>query len=626
MSGTPDALPVEGAYEASDAHLKQQISLFGLIALAVSVQVGSGWLLATLAAASIAGPASILTWVLGAVFFGIIGVTWMELGAMLPRSGAGVRYPRLTHGAFLSWFNGWGYLMAALALPVIEVQAVLTYLGGNWPGLGFLEERAGITVLSWPRGILVGFLLLFVFFLLNSFGAKLLSESNKYVTIWKIVIPLVTAGLMFTAFSSANFTIGGGFAPLGTGAAFGALASGGIVFAYSGLRQILDFGGEVVNPQRNIPIAIVVGGLIIPLVIYILLQISFLGAIDWADAGVEPGDWTGLIGSGWASAPLLNAVVAAGFTWFSIVLLSDAALSPAATGWVWLGIGTRTVYSMSVNKELPTVFQRINRHGTPILALAACTGLGLLFFFPAPSWYLFVGMVSIALTLSYVMGGPVLAVLRRTAPDFPRPVKLKGAFFWALAGYVASLMLIYFAGWVPLINLFTLVFFALPLYGAYTSVSEGWSRPAPSWLLSAAFTAAWVVTAVGGGWLATLDQEQREGGWGFPVYFTAIVLIVALFMAGLYAVSTDVGRRHIRGGAWLVTTILALLLLAYLGQFGPMADPLLDNPVDLILMVLVAVGSFLWSVRAGGPTEELGEILAAQAAREERSVIEAAGG
>ncbi len=626
MSATPDALPVEGAYEASDAHLKQQIGLFGLIALAVSVQVGSGWLLATLAAASIAGPASILTWVLGAVFFGIIGVTWMELGAMLPRSGAGVRYPRLTHGAFLSWFNGWGYLIAALALPVIEVQAVLTYIGGNWPELGFLEERAGITVLTWPVGILVGFVLLFVFFLLNLFGAKLLSESNKYVTIWKIVIPLVTAGLMFTVFSSANFTIGGGFAPLGGGAVFGALATGGIVFAYSGLRQILDFGGEVVNPQRNIPIAIVVGGLIIPLVIYILLQIGFLGAIDWASAGVAPGDWAGLQGSDWASAPLLNAVVAAGFTWFSIVLLSDAALSPAATGWVWLGIGTRTVYSMSVNRELPTVFQRINRHGTPIMALAACTGLGLLFFFPAPSWYLFVGMVSIALTLSYVMGGPVLAVLRRTAPDLPRPVKLKGAYSWAMAGYVASLMLIYFAGWVPLINLFTIVFFALPLYGAYTSVREGWSRPVPSWLLSAAFTLAWVVTAVGGGWLATLDQEQREGGWGFPVFFTAIVLIVVAFMAGLYAVSTDVGRRHILGGAWLVVTILALLLIAYLGPYGPLDSPVLANPVDLVLMILIAIGSFLWSVRAGGPTEELGEILAAQAALEERRAIEAAGG
>jgi amino acid transporter len=615
MSGTVEGLPAEGGYEASDAHLKKQISLFGLIALAVSVQVGSGWLLATLAAASLAGPASIITWVLGAVFFGIIGVTWMELGAMLPRSGAGVRYPRLTHGAFLSWFNGWGYLIAALSLPVIEVQAVITYLGGNWPELGLLEEREGITVLSWPSGILVGFVLLFVFFLLNSFGAKLLSESNKYVTIWKLIIPLVTAALMFTAFSSANFTIGGGFAPLGGGAIFGALASGGIVFAYSGLRQILDFGGEVVNPQRNIPIAIVVGGLIIPLVIYILLQIGFIGAIDWASAGLAPGDWAGLKGSTWASAPLLNAVTAAGFTWFAIVLLSDAALSPAATGWVWLGIGTRTVYSMSVNGELPKGFQRINRHGTPIVALAACTVLGLLFFFPAPSWYLFVGMVSIALTLSYVMGGPVLAVLRRTAPDFPRPVKLKAPMFWAGAGYVASLMLIYFAGWVPLINLFTVVFFALPLYGAYTSVKEGWSRPMPSWLLSAGFTIAWVITAVGGGWLATLDQEQRPGGWGFPLYFGAIVVIVAVFLAGLYAVSNDVGKRHIRGGTWMVTTILAVLLIAYLGPFGPLDSPILGGLVDLIIMVAIAVGSFFWSVRAGGPTEELAEILAANQMR-----------
>src|SRR3712207_7333965 len=81
--------------------------------------------------------------------------------------------------------------------------------------------------------------------------------------------------------------------------------------------------------------------------------------------------------------PYTTLFRAAGFTWFSIVLLSDAALSPAATGWVWLGIGTRTVYSMSVNKEVPKVFQRINRHGTPIVALLGCTLAGLLFFFPA---------------------------------------------------------------------------------------------------------------------------------------------------------------------------------------------------------------------------------------------------
>jgi amino acid transporter len=601
----------EGTYEASDAHLKKQIGLFGLIALAVSVQIGSGWLLATLAAAAIAGPASILTWILGAAFFAIIGVTWMELGAMLPRSGAGVRYPRLTHGAFLSWFNGWGYLIAALSLPVIEAQAVITYVGGHWPSLGFLKVVEGTTVLSWT-GTIVGFALLFVFFLLNSFGAKLLSESNKYVTIWKLVIPTLTAVLMFTAFSSANFTIGDGFAPLGGGAVLGALASGGIVFAYSGLRQILDFGGEVQNPQRNIPIAIVVGGILIPLVIYEMLQIGLVGAMDWSDAGVKAGDWAALSGSDWASAPLLNAVTAAGFSWFATVLLTDAVLSPAATGWVWLGIGTRTVYSMSVNSELPKRFQQINRYGTPILALAACTVFGLLFFFPAPSWYLFVGMVSIALTLSYVMGGPVLAVLRRTAPDFPRPVRLKAPRFWAMLGYVASLLLIYFAGWFPLINLFTVVFFALPIYGAYTSVRGGWSPAGSSRILSAVFTIGWVVNAVGGGWIAQVDQKQSEGGWPFGVYFTAVVVLVVGYMAGMYAISTETGRRHIRGGAWLVITILALLFVANFGHYGPLANPPLDSPLDLIIVVVVAAASFMWSVRAGGPTEELAEILAAQ--------------
>jgi uncharacterized membrane protein len=87
-------------------------------------------------------------------------------------------------------------------------------------------------------------------------------------------------------------------------------------------------------------------------------------------------------------------------------------------------------------------------------------------------------------------------------------------------------------------------------------------------VISAAFTIAWVVIAVGGGWLATLDQKQRPDGWGFPVYFGAIVLIIAVFLASLHAVSNDVGRRHIRGGTWMVATILAVMCVAYLGRSG----------------------------------------------------------
>jgi uncharacterized BrkB/YihY/UPF0761 family membrane protein len=60
-------------------------------------------------------------------------------------------------------------------------------------------------------------------------------------------------------------------------------------------------------------------------------------------------------------------------------------------------------------------------------------------------------------------------------------------------------------------------------------------------------------------------------------------------MAGLYAVSNDVGRRHILGGTWMVATILALLFIAYLGQFGPMDSPVLANPIDLIIMIVISL-------------------------------------
>ena len=65
----------------------------------------------------------------------------------------------------------------------------------------------------------------------------------------------------------------------------------------------------------------------------------------------------------------------------------------------------------------------------------------------------------------------------------------------------------------------------------------------------------------------------------------------------------------------MVTTILAMLFIAYLGPFGPMDSPVLAIPLDLIIMIAIAIGSFVWSVRTGGPTDELADILAADEIR-----------
>jgi amino acid transporter len=605
MSATSKTEDV-GDFEVADSHLKRSITLVGLTGLAVSIQVGSGWLLATLAAVSRAGPAAIIAWVIGAVFFGIIGVAWMELGTMLPRSGGGVRYPRLSHGAFLSWLNGWGYLLSVIALPVIESQAVITYIGGHWPQLGFLKAEQGTTMLAWPNGILTGFVLLGLFFLLNIFGAVLMSESNKWVTVWKLVVPTITFILMLTAFKAENFTAHGGFAPMGWGAVFGAVAGGGIVFAYSGIRQIVDFGGEVINPRRNIPIAMIVGGLIIPLVLYMALQIGFIGALNWDAAKVTPGNWHGLMESHWASAPLLEAVSVAGFAWFATVLLSDAVLSPSATGWVFTGLAGRTAYSLSVNGELPRGLQRINRWGVPWVALVFCTGVGFLLFLPVPSWYTFVGMVSTALVLNYLMAGPAMGVFRKLAPQLPRPVKIPFAGFWGAAGYVCSLLLIYFAGWSTMINVMTVTLLGLPIYASYASVRHGWSQKAPSGALSLVFTVVWIFIGMQGGWLFS-SGKQVTGHWPIGLYFAAFAGVIAVFVAALWAITNEEGRIHIRAGLWILPTLVLTTFLAYFGEAGPQRT--LPAGVDVLIVVVLGLGSYFWAVRSGFLTEELEDIL-----------------
>ena len=595
-----------GDFESSDAKLQRRITLIGLIGLAVSIQVGSGWLLATLAAVSRSGPAAIIAWIIGAVFFAVIGVAWMELGTMLPRSGGGVRYPRLSHGAFLSWLNGWGYLISIIALPVVEAQAVLTYVGGHWPSLGLVKHQEGTTLVAWPNGILAGWGLLVVFFLLNVFGVLLLSESNKWVTVWKLVVPTITAILMFTAFKAENFHELGGFAPMGYGAVFGAVSGGGIVFAYNGLRQIVDFGGEVINPRRNIPIAMIVGGVIIPLVLYLAPQIGFIGALDWHSAGVSPGDWKGLMESPWAAAPLLQAVTVAGFAWFAVVLLSDAVLSPSATGWVFVGLAGRTAYSLSVNGELPRGLQRINRFGVPWIALMICTGLGFFMFLPVPSWYQFVGMVATAMVLNYLMAGPTMAVFRRVAPQLPRPVRIPFGGFWGVAGYLCSLLLIYFAGWSTMINVITVTLLGLPIYSGYASVRHGWSPRVPSIVLSVVFTLAWMYIGIQGGWLFA-GGKQITGHWPIGLYFAACVVAVVVFVATLWAVSNAEGRMHIRAGLWILPTLVVTTFLAYFGDAGP--QPVLRSGLDVLLVIIVGIASYLWAVRSGYRTDELNDIL-----------------
>jgi amino acid transporter len=608
MTTIPDTPTGNSHRENPDDKLKRSLGLWQLTLLGVGTQIGSGWLFAVLSSASVAGPAAILSWIIGAILFVIVSLTWIELGTLFPRSGGIVRYPALSHGAFAGWITGWGYWIGTVCLPAVEAQAVLTYLGGSFPHLGLVRVDNDTTVLAWPTGILCGMGILAVFFVLNLFGVRLLAKVNTWVTVWKIVVPAITFVLLFFGFQSSNLTAHGGFFPTGISGIVHALSIGGIAFGYLGSRQVLDYGGEARNPKRDIPLAII-GSVLIPMVIYTGLQIGFLGALDWGSAGIAPGDWAGLEGSQWASAPLFQALGAAGFGAFAAVLLVDAAVSPAGNGWVTLGSAARASFAFGVDRYAPAGLTKVNKYGIPWVSLVAALAVSALFMLPFPSWYQLVSVVSAGLVLSYLMGSAIAPVLRRTTPELERTWRLPAMGFWAPAGYVAGLFIVYAAGFSSLIQLLVVTYGGVAVYGAYTSVINGWVSRNAGWAISATFLVAWIYLNARGGWFMNTSETQRPGSWDFPTYIGSLTLALAGFVVVLRWASSRTGRRHLDAGLWLIVTLLLTMVVSYYGEFGPLPAPLLGEPYDLLVIVLLGLASYAWAVRSGFRTEQLEHAL-----------------
>lgn len=606
-----------GSFESADHGLRREVSFTQLLLLGVSAQIGSGWLFGVLAAAGMAGPAAILSWLIASVLIFLIALTYLELGSMLPRSGGIVRYTYLTHGSLSGWIIGWAYWLSVVAIPPIEAVAALTYIGGKWPQLGFLTTVEGVHMLSWPTGILAGIGLMLLFFCLNFFGSRLLAESNRWVTIWKIALPTLTFIFLFIVVDRRNFFSLGGFVPEGVPSIFHAIPMTGIIFSLLGFRQALDYGGESRNPQRDVPWA-TFGSILIPTIIYTLLQVAFIGALKWSDMGLAPGAWDKLVTGGWADGPLFHALESANIAFmgaFGILLLIDAAVSPLATGWVYLGTGSRTGYGLAIHRSIPEVFSTNNRFGIPWLPLIVSAVVGCVFFVPAPSWYKLVGFISSAAVLTYIMGGVGLPVLRRTAPSLPRPFRLHASAFWSPVSFLAAVLILYWSGFETLTNVFTATFIGLPIFSGYFAWKRGWITPVASGALSIVFFGLWLYVAVASGWVLTDSPGRGAGAWSFAAYFALFCVLLVAYCAALWAMSNGEGRRHVNATWWLVWLSLASMFVAYFGVYGPLVHPVLFFPWGMVAELVVGIVAYFWAERVGFATEEIQDIIESHARR-----------
>jgi len=443
---------------------RRVVGTLGLTFVSLGTIIGSGWLLAPLTAANAAGGASLLSWLLGGVITMLLALVHSELGAAYPLAGGTARWPRLAFGSLGGFTAGWVSWLAGVTLSPLEVEAALGYLSHNWHGL--INPSSGVLT-NWGLGM--GTALMLLFTVINILGVRWLTGSNTIVVFWKIAIPLLTAiTLICVSFHPSNFTAGGGFVAGGTHGILSAL-SGGVIFAFQGFEQAVQFGSEARDPKRNLPRAIILA-VIVSLVLYLASQIAFISAFDPRQ-----------LANGWTNAykgdfaPFVTLASILGLAWLAQILRVDAFISPASTGLVFVGISGRLGFALAHANYIPRGVSRISSRGVPKNSLILAFFVGVIFL-PFTSWSDLVKIVTCATVMMYAFAPITLAALRKSDPNRRRPYRLPAAPIVAPLAFIGANEIIYYSSWPTVGELMLTVLVGYLLF-AFSYVGRPLERP-----------------------------------------------------------------------------------------------------------------------------------------------------
>src|SRR3989344_4144164 len=439
--------------------LNRSISNLGLLFTAVGGIIGSGWLLGPFLAAKIAGPGSVLSWIIGGLMMMMIALTYAELSSMLPVAGGTVRFLQFSHGTFASFTIAWIAWLASASVAPIETLALLHYAAVYLPWL--MHKVNDTLVLTWP-GMGIAAVLMFVMCFVNIIGVKILTKTNIFVVILKLLVPFLTVLVLFgISFHLSNFT-SQGFLPMGFKGVLSALPSAGVIFSFIGYSPAVQLAGEAKNPQKAIPFAIL-GALIICIFLYTPLQASFIGALN-------PQSFT----QGWQSlnfagdaGPFAGIATALGALWLAKILYLDAALSPFGTGLIYTGSTARMAFAMGKNGYLPKMLMKLNSFGVPIHIIILNYIIGLSLFLPFPTWQGMMSFLVSCLVLAYTVGPLALGVLRVSCADRDRPFKVPAYRIVTVLAFYFCNLIVYWTGWKIISSMLIAVVIGYILLFAY---------------------------------------------------------------------------------------------------------------------------------------------------------------
>ncbi len=450
---------LQASAEAGEHRLPRVLRAKDLVLLGIGAVIGAGIFstLGTAAAGEIgvragAGPALVISFLLLGLVCALAGMCYAELTSMIPVAGSAYTYAFATMGECVAWIIGWDlvleYAVGNVAVAIAwsgYFESILRALSLDLPywiahGYGDVMQQlrsathAGdavrvaelqAAIASAPqlfgRPLLVNVpavsIVLFITWVLVR-GVRESATVNNWMVCLKLAVLALFLGVGAFHVDTANWTP---FAPNGwTGIHQGAAI---VFFAYIGFDAISTAAEETVNPQRDMPIGILVA-LGVCTVIYMLVGLVATGLVPYQQ-----------LASG--SDPLARALEGAGLPWIQLVLSIGAVISMAAVLLVFQLGQPRIFFAMSRDGLLPKFFCKVHpRYKTPHITTIA-TGLAVAVGAALMDDDATYDLTNIGTLFAFLIACLGVLILRVKKPDLPRHFRVPWVWFVAPAGAAA---------------------------------------------------------------------------------------------------------------------------------------------------------------------------------------------
>lgn len=465
--------------EASDTEkgLKKTLTASGLTALGVGAIIGAGLFSITgMAAATNAGPAITISFIVAAVGCVFAGLCYAEFSSMIPVAGSAYTYSFATMGEFIAWIIGWDLVLEyAVGAATVSISWS-RYLGKFLDGYG-IHISDSFMLSPFEGGIInvPAVLIVMVMSLILIRGTKESAFVNGIIVMLKVTVVLVFIALGWQYIRPENYTP---YIPQNTGE-FGEFGFSGIIraaaivfFAYIGFDAVSTAAQEAKNPKRDMPIGILLS-LGICTVLYILFAHVMTGVVNYSAFAGADGIAPVAIAIDNMGTADASGMITPAFPWLNKAIILAILGGYASVILVMLMGQSRVFFSMSKDGLMPKVFSEVHpKFRTPaknnllfmlIVSLFAA-------FVPARV----VGeMTSIGTLFAFILVCLGVLVMRKKMPEAPRAFRTPLVPLVPILGILVCLFMMVFLPldtWIRLIVWMMIGFDLYIFYGMKNSV------------------------------------------------------------------------------------------------------------------------------------------------------------